>query len=218
MPTLTLFENQGFSNTNYLLKTAKKSYVIRVFGSLHVNRKREFDIAFKAYKKGIGAKPIYGDDSFMICEFLEGKHKYKLKVDDIKNIAQLLRKLHQIKIDKKVFNFKKDFVLCHHDLNPKNFIFSDKIKLIDWEYARANDLYFDLAAVVVEFGLDKKAEKLFLNSYFKNSHLVNMAKITSFKKRYLAECTKWFAKQNNRKEKMKYAAQFIKRTSLKPVV
>ncbi len=204
MPSLTLLENQGFSNTNYLLKTSKKDYIIRVFGSFHVDRKFEFQVTMEAYKQGIGTKPFYQDDSFMICEFLEGIHKYRLKKKDIKNIALLLKKLHQIKTNKNLFGLKKNYVLCHCDLNPKNFIFSNDIKLIDWEYACINDLHFDLASVIVEFDLNKKDEKLFLNSYFKNKYLINLQKVHTFKKIYINTCAKWFTKQNNQKEKIKY--------------
>ncbi|MDA7848015.1 phosphotransferase family protein [Sulfurospirillum sp.] len=201
MPSLTLLENQGFCNTNYLLKTDTKKYIIRVFGSLHVNRKKEFQIAYEAYKKGIAARPIYQDNSFMIYEFLEGTHKYKLNKKDIKTIAILLKKLHQISTDKKLFNKKRDHVLCHHDLNPKNFVFSNNIKLIDWEYARLNDRYFDLATVIIEFNLNQKEEKLFLHSYFKSSYEIDKKKVYSFKAEYSSLCKNWFT---NQKDKIKY--------------
>ena len=213
MPSLTLLENQGFSNTNYILKTSKKSYAIRVFGSLHVNRKKEFMIANKAYKKGIGAKPIYHDDCFMISEFLEGFHKYRLKKEDIKNIALLLKRLHSIKIEKKLFNFKRKYVLCHNDLNPKNFIFSDNIKLIDWEYASSNDQYFDLLSVVTEFNLNKKEEKLFLQYYFKSSYSISRKKVYIFRVKYLKLSIEWFKKQNNSIEKYRYKKKLYARNT-----
>jgi thiamine kinase-like enzyme len=196
LPSLTLLKNQGFSNTNYLLKTSKKNYIIRVFGSLEVDRKKEFAIAKKAYELNIGAKPIYLDDSFMISEYLEGFHKTKLKKTDIKNIALVLKKLHSVK--------KRRLVLCHHDLNPKNIIFSKDIKLIDWEYAGFDECYFDLASTVIEFDLNQKEEKLLLHSYFKNKYDVNRNKIYSFKIKYLKLCMKWFKQQHNFKEQFKF--------------
>lgn len=211
MPNLTLLEHQGFSNINYLLETSKKNYIIRVFGSLHVNRKKEFKTAHKAYKKGIGAKQIYQDDSFMIYEFLEGIHKYKLQRKDIKNIALLLQKLHQIKTDKKLFNNQRNHVLCHHDLNPKNFIFSNEIKLIDWEYARLNDRYFDLATVIVEFNLNNKEEKFFLNSYFKSSYNIDKKKIYYFKIKYSTLCKNWFTNQRDKIKYIKKLCEYNKR-------
>lgn len=196
MPSLTLLQNQGLSNTNYLLKTAKKSYVIKAFGPLHVDRKLEFKVQKEAYKKKVGAKPIYLNDSLMICEYLEGFHKFKLKNRDIKNIASVLQKLHQIKIGKKLFNHKKDFVLCHHDLNPKNIIFSKNIKLIDWEYAYIDNRYFDLATISVEFKLSKQKEKLLLNSYFKNPYDVDRKKLNLFKKKYIDICIEWLKQKS----------------------
>ncbi|HIP45485.1 MAG TPA: hypothetical protein EYG93_09195 [Sulfurospirillum arcachonense] len=205
MPSLTLLENQGFSNTNYLLKTSKKSYIIKVFGTLAVDRKQEFYIAKKAYEIGIGAKHIYLDDSLMISEYLYGSHKNKLRRIDIKNIAILLQKLHSLNIK------KRDLVLCHGDLNPKNFIFSKDIKLIDWEYAKYNDRYFDLASVIVEFNLNSKDEKLFLHSYFKNKYKINRNKIYTFKIKYLNLCIEWFKKQNNFKEQLKFKKKLYER-------
>jgi len=198
LASLTLLKNQGFCNTNYLLKTSKKSFIIKVFGPLKVDRKQEFYIAKKAYELKIGAKPIYMDDCFMISEYLHGFHKNRLRYKDIKNIAKLLQKLHSI--DAK----RGDIVLCHCDLNPKNLIFSKDIKLIDWEYARYCDRYFDLACVIVEFNLNKKDEKLFLCSYFKNRYKIDKNKISNFKKKYIDICTKWFKKQNNFKEQLKF--------------
>ena len=58
-----------------------------------------------------------------------------------------------------VFEDKKDFVLTHHDLNPKNIIFNkNNIKIIDWEYSGVNNKFFDLASICVEFNLNKKKD------------------------------------------------------------
>ncbi len=209
---LTILDNQGFSNINYRLKTSKRSYLIRDLNSLHVDRKFEFQVGLKAHEKGIGAKPIFLDETnlIMICEFLEGFHKIKLKRKDIQDIVALLKKLHEIKVTNKCYNLQKDYVLCHHDLNPKNFIFSHQVKLIDWEYAGLNDRYFDLASIIVEFDLNKKNENTFLRSYFKNPYKIDRKKILFFKTQYLRLCIKWFTKQNKQKEKIKYMKKLTK--------
>jgi len=202
---LTKLPNQGFNNTNYTLKTSKQTYLIRNFQpDLLINRKLEFQICLEAYKIGIGAKPYLLDEknSLMICNFLEGVHKFKLTNTDIIKIALLLKKLHEIK--------KGRLVLCHHDLNPKNCIFSKDLKLIDWEYAGFDDRYFDLASVVVEFNLNKKEEKLFLTRYFKNSFQIDKIKMSLFKIKYLNICIDWFSKQNNYREKIKYKKKLCK--------
>lgn len=202
MSSLTLLETQGYSNKTYKYK----EYIVKKLNGSHIEQKKEFSTALEAYNNGIGAEPILLDtnNSLITYRFLKGKHKQNLKKEDIKNIALLLKKLHKIKIEKKLFNFKKDYVLCHHDLNPQNFIFSNDIKLIDWEYARLNSRYFDLASVIVEFNLNKQKEKLFLKAYFKNRYQIDIKKVSIFKKSYILLCTKWFTKQNNQKEKMKY--------------
>lgn len=204
--TLCLLDPQGFCNTNYLLSTSKNRYVIRVFNSeksSQVDRNFEFSTQRRAYKKRIAPEPLLLDleNSLMISEFSEGLHKLKLKKHELKKLATLLRTLHKIKIKGK---FNKDFVLCHHDLNPQNIIFSHKITLIDWEYARVNDRYFDLANICIEFNLSKKKEGYFLHCYFKNSSLWDVKKLYQYKLDYLNCCIVWFEEENNEKEKLGY--------------
>lgn len=196
---LSKLPNQGFNNINYTLKTSTQTYLIRCFKpNISIDRKFEFQISLDAYTKGIGAKPYLLDEknNLMICDFLEGKHKFRLKNRNIIKVALLLKKLHTIK--------KKHLVLCHRDLNPKNFIFLKDIKLIDWEYAGFDNPYFDLASVVTEFNLNKKEEKLFLKTYFKNPFKNDCKMMHFFKKKYLIICINWFSKQNNQKDKIRY--------------
>jgi thiamine kinase-like enzyme len=208
---LAPIKNQGFSCKTYYFK----NYIVKKLTSSKEEQQKEFTIALEAYKNNIGAKPILLDikNSLIIYKFLEGKHKKSLKIKDIKNIAFLLRKLHKIQIFNKVFNKKKDYVLCHQDLNPKNLIFSKNIKLIDWEYADLNDRYFDLVTIIIEFNLAQKNEKIFLNSYFKNSYKINRKKLNYYKKTYISICIQWFSKRNNQKEKINY--QKIKSSFIK---
>ena len=211
--TLKKLTNQGFNNTNYTLQTSKQTYLIRNFiNNKVINRNYEFKVCHEAYNKGIGAKPHLLDEknSLMICDFLEGTHKYRLKNQDIIKVALLLKKLHNIKMGTKLSYIKKDYVLCHHDLNPKNFIFSKDVKLIDWEYSGFDDRYFDLATVIIEFNLNQYQQKVFLNSYFKNKFKIDRKKVSIFKKIYINICIKWFNKENNQKEQLRYKKFIIK--------
>lgn len=124
---------------------------------------------------------------------------YDLKVD-LENYAQKLndkksKKLindsfKSIKILKK---YKYETVLTHHDLNPKNIIFNKKnFKIIDWEYAGVNDRFFDLASVCIEFKLNKKEEKILLNSYFKTKKSYYKIKLKHYKIIYNNFCKLWF--------------------------
>lgn len=115
---------------------------------------------------------------------------YKNSLHDKKS-QKLIKKLK--KKLKKLRNFKKNLALCHHDLNPKNIIFSDKnIYLIDWEYAGINDIFFDLATICIEFNLDKRKKKILLKQYFKNLKYSHFQKLKCYEKIYSLLCKLWF--------------------------
>jgi thiamine kinase-like enzyme len=89
---------------------------------------------------------------------------------------------------------KKELVLCHNDLHPQNILFSNSIKLIDWEYAGVNDRYFDLASIIIEFKLSQRDEVIFLRSYFKRASKVNSQKLFAYKVIYKELWRLWFEK------------------------
>ncbi|MGA1933087.1 phosphotransferase [Arcobacter sp. YIC-464] len=221
LTSLELLENQGVCNTIYKLKTSNKTYTIRVFKHKHKdkqNRRNEFQIQRKAFKKNIAAQAYKLDEKngLMICEFLKGNHKEKLLKKDIQKIVKSLKKLHTIKIKDKAYNLKKDFkfykktlkdkklhniinsslleleklskykkdlVLCHHDLNQKNILFNkNKAFFIDWEFSCINDRFFDLAALCIEFKLNSKQEDILLKEYFKKVKKEHKQKLKSYKK------------------------------------
>jgi len=165
-----------------------------------------------AFKEGITAEPIIYDEAngFMLFEFLEGEHKTSLDKDDLKHLADTLQKLHNIKLDtnpiaihienktddivkafESIEKYKKEYVLCHNDLNPQNLLWSNNVKFIDWEYAGMNDRYFDLACVCVEFGLDDAMQDLFLNLYF-GEGIYFEDKLKAYKVIYKTLCEEWF--------------------------
>ena len=212
-----LLEEQGYCNLNHLLYTSDKKYLLREFKLSGPDRKLEFKIQQKAYQKGIAGRPCVLDEKsgVMICEFIEGAHKEKLSRKEIRQIARVLQKLHQIAVRtkplslvnsftskpievkqalKKLRNHQKDYVLCHNDLNPKNILFSDTIKLIDWEYAVANERYFDLASLCVEFDFDQREQNYLMQAYFGNSSKADSEKLDAYKVIYMTLCIQWFEK------------------------
>ena len=207
-------KNQGYCNTNYLLETETKRYLIRKF-KLENNRKLEFRVQTLAYENNIAAEPFLLDEEqgLMVCAFLEGSHKKVLSQVDLVNLAQLLKKLHSISLCETPMNiekmftsiskdleeafenidkYPKEYVLCHNDLNPHNILFSKDIKLIDWEFSGVNDRYFDLASVCVEFDLPTKDESYFLSAYFERESEINRDKHNAYKMIYRALCLEWF--------------------------
>jgi len=207
---------QGHSNRIFLIKLANKKYLARKF-QISLDRKAEFQIQKKAFYKKIAGKPILLDvkNGFMITEFIEGEHKNKLNQQELKKLALLLRKLHKIKIRQKQNSFKenflfkntkvkkafilldrepKEYALGHNDLHAKNILFTPtSIKLIDWEYARYSDIYFDLVSIIIEYKLNKKDSKTFLKNYFYKKK-INYKKIEAFTLIYKELWKLWFQK------------------------
>lgn len=211
----SLLSTQGFCNENYSFIFDGTTYLLRKSKVENIDRKLEFKVQNLAHQKNIAAKAILLDEEkgLMICEYLEGHHKNYLGQDDLKKLANLLQQLHSIELDTEVLkledhfkiqtqeikeafyilgNYNVENVLCHNDLNPKNILFSEGIKLIDWEYAALNDRYFDLAAVCVEFKLSVQAERYFLQSYFDPKEMIHFEKLNAYKTIYSALCKQWF--------------------------
>jgi len=55
---------------------------------------------------------------------------------------------------------------CHNDLVVNNCLFTDdSVLIIDWEFAQANNPWFDLGAIIYYFRLTKRQTKEFLACY-----------------------------------------------------
>lgn len=214
-PDIELLPEQGYSNKNHCFRYQNKQYLLRQFILQDRDREQEFRIQSLAYEQGIAAQPLVldMDANMMICEFLEGEHKKVLKRDAIQNMVAVLKKLHRIEIEQRplelsslltdasqevenalnvISHYPKQTVLCHNDLNPKNILFNNgTVKLIDWEFAGNNDLYFDLAALSIEFNLSVIDEAYMLASYFLREGW-EKEKLEAYKVIYKALCQQWF--------------------------
>lgn len=75
----------------------------------------------------------------------------------------VIKLYHQLKE-----NLQFKLVPCHNDTLCDNFIVDQKGKmyLIDWEYSGMNDLFWDLAAVMLENNYSQASEELLLYCYF----------------------------------------------------
>ncbi|RRS30084.1 MAG: hypothetical protein P794_08465 [Epsilonproteobacteria bacterium (ex Lamellibrachia satsuma)] len=214
----TLLEDQGYCNENYLLSTDKANYIIRKFKRMDIDRKLEFRVQALAYDRGITAEPLLLDEAndLMISRFLEGEHKERLEESDIGDLAKVLQRLHSIHVDiepidlksliglktdkilrafETVKKYPSDYVFCHNDLNLRNILFANDLKLIDWEYAGINDRYFDLASVCVEFNLENEQQKMFLDAYFQDEGY-SLEKLEAYQVIYNALCEEWFVENN----------------------
>ena len=212
--TFSKLKEQGHCNLNYLIETKDKQYLLRNF-KYDGNRKKEFYFQNLAHKKNIAAKALLLDEknNLMICNFIEGEHRSRLNQHTLKKLALSLRKLHRIRVPTKAYDFRSifkfkdkkalqafkviatfqpEYVFGHNDLHPKNILFGKKIQFIDWEYAGKTDRYFDLAAIIIEFKLNKQDEQTFLQSYFARDKKLNKKKLEAFKVVYQTLWKVWF--------------------------
>jgi thiamine kinase-like enzyme/choline kinase/predicted transcriptional regulator len=72
-----------------------------------------------------------------------------------------------------------EFVPCHNDTVPENFVKSGEegIYLIDWEYAGMNDPMWDLAAHSLESAFSPEEEELFLTLYLGQEQIPDEIKV-----------------------------------------
>jgi serine/threonine protein kinase len=209
---LTPMPMQGYCNINYTLQTPYKTYHLREF-KYQANRKREFKVQNRVHQLGFAPKAYYLTETYMLGEYVKGKHKHKLNLGMLRRLALLLHRLHKERIKEKPMQLASHFskqtpkvkralkrvklkpkkwVLSHNDLNPNNILFEGlRIKLIDWEFASMNDCYFDLASLSIEFQLKPLQERHFLQSYFQTKP-IDREKLEAYKVLYAELCKQWF--------------------------
>ncbi|MCD8478073.1 MAG: aminoglycoside phosphotransferase, partial [Sulfurospirillum sp.] len=123
---LTLLENQGYNNTNYLLESTTQNYLVRLFRANTFNRKDEFEIGKKAFKKKVAPKPLLLDttQNLMIAQFGAGEHRTKLTPRALQSIARTLQTLHRIKHHQKPYDMLKAY---KKSLSNKAFLLFKKL-------------------------------------------------------------------------------------------
>ena len=198
----TLLANQGYCNENYMVVADGVKYIARKLLRNDIERAFEWKVHTLAYAQRITAEPLLFDEknAFMLFGFLEGEQKSKVDENELKLLAKTLQKLHSISIDAKpialqietqtIENYPTEYVLCHNDLNPQNIFFFDDVKFIDFEYAGVNDMYFDVACVCVEFGLEGEMVEVFLEAYFEGEY--HLEKLEAYNIIYKNLCEEWF--------------------------
>lgn len=104
-------------------------------------------------------------DVFKKIEDYEGLLK-KVNGNNFEDYYEIKEKVMNLKALQKDLGL--EFVPCHNDTVPENFIKSgdDRIHLIDWEYSGMNDPMWDLAAHSLECDFSEDDEELFLSYYF----------------------------------------------------
>ena len=60
----------------------------------------------------------------------------------------------------------KPTAFCHNDLLTENFLYDNRLRILDWEYAGMGDPYFDLASFSLTHELSGSADEALLTHYF----------------------------------------------------
>jgi len=185
-------ETQFEGNELYRIGTDGGVFAVRRMDRGDGDPLSEYVISSMAAKIGI-APQIYCFDPenlLMVSQWIEGESKQRLNADELISLVKTLKTLHSVKfseqniqtVDLKTLVKQNEIIseafdicdrypgskaLCHNDPNPRNIIWRNKQPyLIDFEYAGLNDVYFDLAAVSVEFGLSEVAQRLMMEEYW----------------------------------------------------
>jgi thiamine kinase-like enzyme len=73
----------------------------------------------------------------------------------------------QMNIAEKALDSQRIFLKpCHNDLLNGNFLFTDRLYILDWEYAGMGDIFFDLANFSNNHELSEAQDEVLLNCYF----------------------------------------------------
>ncbi len=187
----------GLSNNNYQVTTLNNTYLLKCYTRpLPLN---QLEIQNELANKGICAPTLAYNksDSTCINLFIEADiaenyfplalvpvlvklHK-SLSFNDLFSISEHFKEyknhqhynLFKQEINSNLIQLAKLPILagfCHNDLVQNNILKTiDSIMLIDFEYAKMNDVFFDLAAVASSYNLNSKQKKHLLALYFQLS-------------------------------------------------
>jgi thiamine kinase-like enzyme len=70
--------------------------------------------------------------------------------------------------------------LCHNDAHAGNILVAPGLSLIDWDYAGAGPVWFDLASTIAGSGLDSASATHFLNAYFGSESQWSQAELAAW--------------------------------------
>lgn len=170
LPTKLAIEH-GISNMKYVRGNSNLNFISNKFQiKIKIN-----DETMNGYEQKVISKidkykydyKFISNKSY-IKKFYKGQIKQILSDNELKKLIKEIKNIHSINSDE-LISYDVDLpgkkVFCHGDLRPKNVIVSDEIKLIDFEWARKNSLYWDLASIIVNYKLGIKQKNLLIKEY-----------------------------------------------------
>ncbi len=141
-------DHESIKNTEVIIDVANN---LKKLHSSDIKFENEFNV-FTKY-----------DDYLSLLKEKDKFFKYHTQMDEILLFWEKVREYFE-------YN-KPKLSPCHNDLVPENILFKERYYFIDWEYSGMNDLYFDLAAFLLESRIEIKYETLFLKSYFDKENI-----------------------------------------------
>jgi thiamine kinase len=235
--------SQGLSNENVLINTTQEKYLLKRYKdhwpeyALEAQRRlsasnicpspvwldKQNQLAVFNYFDGSTAKSLSIDD---VIKKLVTVHAYSASTEPM-NIAQELScyKCSPVYLEhQQLISAAVNFItampielgFCHNDLIKDNLIVNESGSyLIDFEYAKTNDVYFDLAALSVSFELNKNNDDALLNSYAKYKDkqvgfVTSTDKLNCYKLLFLVLSIGWYEQRDIRAPAKKLRAQLLK--------
>lgn len=94
---------------------------------------------------------------------------------------------------------REETTCCHNDIICANIIAGNRLRLIDWEYAGANDPYFDLAVLTGYHDLSAPVVESLLHAYAGSASAENRARLGHQRRIFDAVQFLWIAAGQSRK-------------------
>lgn len=225
--------HKGLSNENYLIQTQSHTYVLKYYKTRWPQQ--GLQAQDRLSKQRVCPAPVWLNEPDMQAafEYIEGHTATLLMPSNlVRKLAKMhsfdvdaphMNISHELSDYKSHSAFKHyeqhlkkalatvacmpvNLGFCHNDLVKENIIVnSQDVYFIDFEYAKKNDVYFDLAALTVSFDLGRNEQISLLEAYkehscFKTKFYLSVDKLNCFKCFYLLLCICWYEQRaiNNR--------------------
>lgn len=234
----------GLSNDNFLIRTNHSAYLLKCYKTHWptIALKAQQQLS----KGAICPAPVWLDkqNQRAAFEYIEGDisnslaikllvkklvkiHRYTIKTKPMDLPRELLfyqhspvYKQYQTAIKNAlqlIQNMPFDEGFCHNDLVKDNIITNlQGVYLIDFEYAKTNDLYFDLAALAINFKLSKEREIELLQCYasYADDFVASLKKLNCYKLLFLVLSIGWYEQRNINNKGITLRAQLQELTNL----
>lgn len=218
--------HNGLSNDNFLVRTKQHAYLLKSYRENWPTIGLSAQALFA--KQQVCPDLLWGDEinQFAIFEYIEGiiandnytpelinklvalhHHQVVTLPMDIKQELDHYRDTslyqhYKIIIEQALLQvrlFPRDNGFCHNDLVKENIIENPYgMFLIDFEYAKSNDVYFDLAAIVVSYELDSVEKVNLLETYqqslpTQHKFTASITKLECYQLIFLLLCIFWYS-------------------------